>query len=67
MEKIRGNMHVFLLLGKFLTCKHKNMFPCIFLHLVLTFTPHYIIMLFTQFPGFDFGLLHLSRSNVVDH
>ena len=29
---------------KFLTCKHKNMHVSMyFLHLVLTFTPHYII------------------------
>ena len=25
MEKIHGNMHVFVLLCKFLTCKHKDM------------------------------------------
>ena len=25
MEKIHGNMHVFVLSCKFLTCKHKNM------------------------------------------
>ena len=44
MEKIHGNMHVFVLSCKFLTSKHKNMrVSMYFLHLVLTFTPHYII------------------------
>ena len=44
MEKIHGNMHVFVLSCKFLTCKHKNMrVSMYFLHLELTFTPHYII------------------------
>ena len=42
MEKIHGNTHVFVL--SFLTCKHKNMYVSMyFLHLELTFTPHYII------------------------
>ena len=41
MEKIHGNMHVFVLSC---TCKHKNMrVSMYFLHLELTFTPHYII------------------------
>ena len=45
MEKIHGNTHVFVLSCKFLTCKHKNMRVFVyFFHLVLTFTPHYIIM-----------------------
>ena len=45
MEKIHGNMHVFVLSCKFLTWKHKNMHVSMyFLHLELTFTPHYIIM-----------------------
>ena len=44
MEKILGNTHVFVLSCKFLTCKHKNMrVSMYFLHLKLTFTPHYII------------------------
>ena len=45
MEIIHGNTHVFVLSCKFLTSKHKNMHvsPYLF-HLVLTFTPHYIIM-----------------------
>ena len=44
MEKIHGNMHVFVLSCKFVTSKHKNMRDSMyFLHLVLTFTPHYII------------------------
>ena len=44
MEKIHGNMHVFVLSCKFLTCKHKNMHVSMyFLHLELTFTLHYII------------------------
>ena len=40
-------MLVFVLSCKFLTCtcKHKNMLVSMyFLHLVLTFTPHYIIL-----------------------
>ena len=42
----------FVLSCKFLTCKHKNMrVSMYFLHLELTFTPHYIIM--------DKGLLAL--------
>ena len=45
MEKIHGNTHVSVLSCKFLTCKHKNMrVSMYFSHLVLTFTPHYIIM-----------------------
>ena len=45
MEKIHGNMHVFVLSCKFLTCKHKNMrVSMYFLHLELTFTFHYIVM-----------------------
>ena len=45
MEKIHGNMHVFVLSCKFLTSKHKNMkVSMYFLHLVLIFIPHYIIM-----------------------
>ena len=45
MEKIHANMHVLVLTCKFLTCKHKNMLVSMhFLHLELTFTPHYIIM-----------------------
>ena len=52
MEKIHGNMHVFVLSCKFLTSKHKNMHVSMYsLHLVLTFTPHYIIT--------DKGLLSL--------
>ena len=44
MEKIHGNTHVFVLSCKFVTCKHKNMrVSMYFLHLVPTFTPHYII------------------------
>ena len=44
MEKIHGNTHVFVLSCKFLMSKHKNMHVSMyFLHLVLTFTPHYII------------------------
>ena len=44
MEKIHGNMHVFVLSCQFVTCKHKNMHVSMyFLHLELTFTPHYII------------------------
>ena len=40
MEKIHGNMHVFVLSCKFLTSKHKNMHVSMyFFHLVLTFTP----------------------------
>ena len=47
-------MHVFVLSCKFVTSKHKNMhISMYFLHLVLVFTPHYIIT--------DKGLLgHLS-------
>ena len=42
MEKIHGNMHVSVLS---LTSKHKNMHVSMyFFHLVLTFIPHYIIM-----------------------
>ena len=45
-EKLHGNMHVFVLLCKFVTCKHKNMHVSMyFLHLVLAFTPHYIIII----------------------
>ena len=45
MEKIHGNMHVFVLSRKFVTSKHKNMHVSMyFLHLVLTFTSHYIIL-----------------------
>ena len=52
MEKIHGNTHVFVLSCKFLTSKHKNMHVSMyFLHLELTFTPHYIIT--------DKGLLRL--------
>ena len=44
MEKIHGNAHVFVLTCKFLTFKHKNMHVSMyFLHLELTFTPHYIL------------------------
>ena len=44
MEKTNGNTHVFVLSCKFLTSKHKNEgVSMYFLHLVLTFTPHYII------------------------
>ena len=44
MEKIHGNTHVFVLSCKFLTSKHQNMhISMYFLHLELTFTPHYII------------------------
>ena len=44
MDKILGNMHVFVLSCKFFTSKHKNMrVSMYFLHLELTFTPHYII------------------------
>ena len=44
MEKIHGNMHVFVLSCQFVTCKHKNMRVFMyFLLLELTFTPHYII------------------------
>ena len=44
MEKIHGNTHVFVLSCKFLMCKHKNMrVSMYFVHLELTFTPHYII------------------------
>ena len=40
MEKIHGNMHVFVLSCKFLTSKHKNMHVSMyFFHLVLTFIP----------------------------
>ena len=40
MEKIHGNTHVFVLLCKFLACKHKNMSVSMyFAHLY----PHYII------------------------
>ena len=56
MEKIHGNMHVFVLSCKFLTCKHKNMrVSMYFLHLELTFTPHYIIM--------DKGLLNIGTQH----
>ena len=56
MEKIHGNTHVFVLSCKFLTCKHKNMHVSMyFLHLELTFTPHYIIK----------GLLTVTHSCVV--
>ena len=42
MEKIHGNVHVFVLSHK--KC-YKNMRVSVyFLHLVLAFTPHYIIM-----------------------
>ena len=42
MEKIHGNMHVFVLSCIFLTCKHKNMrVSMYFFHLELTL--HYII------------------------
>ena len=42
MEKIHGNMHVFVLTCK--TSKHKNMHVSMyFFHLELTFTPHCII------------------------
>ena len=57
MEKIHGNMHVFVLSCKFLTSKHKNIrVSMYFLHLVFTFTPHYIItdkgllLLVQEFP-----------------
>ena len=44
MEKIHRNMHVFVLSCTFLTCKHKNIHVSMyFFHLVLTFTPHYIV------------------------
>ena len=44
MEKIHGNMHIFVLTCYKSTRKHKNMHVSMyFLHLVLTFTPHYII------------------------
>ena len=53
MEKIHGNTHVFVLSCKFLTSRHKNMHVSMyFLHLELTFTPHYIIT--------DKGLLRSS-------
>ena len=54
MEKIHGNMHVFMLSCEFLTRKHKNMrISMYFLYLVLTFTPHYIITENTiASPGF---------------
>ena len=55
MGKIHGNTHVIVLLCKFLTCKHKNMYVSMyFLHLVLTFTPHYIIM-DKGLLGIDYG------------
>ena len=65
MEKIHGNTHVFVLTCKFLTSKHKNMrVSMYFFHLVLTFTPHYIIT--------DKGLLcpnilsyHFSHSSTM--
>ena len=57
MEKIHANTHVFELTCKFLMCKHKNMrVSMYFLHLVLTFTPHYIITdkgLLASYPGFS--------------
>ena len=44
MEKIHGNMHIFVLSCEFVMSKHKNMHVSMyFLYLVLTFTPHYII------------------------
>ena len=44
MEKIHRNTHVFVLSCQFVTCKHKNIHVSMyFLHLELTFTPHYII------------------------
>ena len=59
MEKIHGNTHVFVLSCKILTRKHKNMrVSMYFLHLVLTFTPHYIIT--------DKGLLQLVDSFTGD-
>ena len=58
MEKIHGNMHVFVLSCKFLACKHKNMrVSMYFLHLELTFTPHYIIT--------DKGLLSQAKASVA--
>ena len=49
-------MHVFVLSCKFLMSKHKNMrVSMYFLHLELTFTPHYIIVVK--------GLLLLSLEN----
>ena len=57
MEKIHGNAHVFVLSCKFLMCKHKNMHVSMyFLHLELTFTPHYIIT--------DKGLLFMGLSGI---
>ena len=41
MEKIQVNKHVFTFSYKKTTSNHVLMY---FLHLVLTFTPHYIIM-----------------------
>ena len=43
MENMHGNMHVLVLTCKSLTWKRNNLHHVI-LHLVLTFTPHYIIM-----------------------
>ena len=57
MEKIHGNMHVFVLSCELLTSKHKNMrVSMYFLYLVLNFTPHYIIT--------DKGLLSLVMSDI---
>ena len=43
--RIYTETHVFVLSCKFLTCKHKNLrVSMYFLHLVLTATPHYIIL-----------------------
>ena len=64
MEKIHGNTHVFVLTCKFLMCKHKNMrVSMYFLHLELTFTPHYIIMDKGPIPNVSSPY----RTNVVEH
>ena len=71
MEKIHGNTHVFVLSCKFLTCKHKDMHVSMyFLHLELTFTPHYIITnkgLLRSIPNSCLLWVKLDRANLCLH
>ena len=68
MEKIHGNTHVFVLSCEFVTSKHKNMrVSMYFLHLELTFTPHYIITDIRTITYIHIGTyLSLKYTSILD-
>ena len=61
MEKIHGNMHVFMLSSKFLTSKHKNMHVCVFAPFSAHLYPPCMFVLQYNTRGRGLGIIRVAE------